>query len=326
MAKKNANTNTKADATAERLKTQRAVYDFFVEHYTTQEAFESSQVGALTGWKKRTLETYWSKQFKPILVPAGPGKWRVSEGWRNYATWEKFQGLVTQVRGIGSSDYSLLLHDSVLIYEFFMPLTNETQLRGSLDGLFYRDSIINRLKGMELAKLQEQFPSENGEAEPDYFLRLSDWISTKFSGYSISTVNGRFRAEDICEMVEAAKMEKAGRRYLIDETTAIVRFIFPCGKPLVHSPPEATEPFDEPDAPEPDDEAKGEARRIRWFFKALFVRTIIQVVNAEAEIWMVESGMRSRLHIWKVAEETKAAAAEADNDERDLFEDSNPTS
>jgi hypothetical protein len=315
MAKK----SPKSNANADKLKTQRAVYDFFVEHYTTQEAFEPEQVRALTGWKKRTLETYWSKQFKAILVPAGPGKWRVSEGWRNYAAWEKFRPLVTQVRGPASSDYSLLLHDSVLIYEFFMPLTNEAHLRGSLDGLFYRDTVINRLKGMELSKLHEQFPAESGETEDAYFLRLSEWISKKFVGYSISTVSGRFRAEDICEMVEAAKMEKAGRRYLIDEQTAVVRFIFPCGKPLVHPPPEATEPFDEPDAPETDEKVKIEARRIRWFFKALFVRTIIQVVNAEAEIWMVESGMRNRLHIWKVEESTRAAAAAAEDEEANLF-------
>jgi hypothetical protein len=40
--------------------------------------------------------------------------------------------------------------------------------------------------------------------------------------------------------------------------------------------------------------------RLRWAFGVLFVQSIVQVVNGEAEIWMVESGMRSRLHIWKV--------------------------
>lgn len=48
---------------------------------------------------------------------------------------------------------------------------------------------------------------------------------------------------------------------------------------------------------EPED-----AATIRWFFRALFVQSILQVVNGEDEIWMVESGMRNRLHIWRVEE------------------------
>ena len=67
------------------------------------------------------------------------------------------------------------------------------------------------------------------------------------------------------------------RRYLIDETTAVTRFIFPC-----ESPPEVN--------------------NVRWFFDRLFVRSIIEVVNGEDEIWMVESGLRNRLHIWRIEE------------------------
>ena len=73
--------------------------------------------------------------------------------------------------------------------------------------------------------------------------------------------------------MSAADLGRAIGRYLIDETTAIVRFIFPCDE---------------------DEEA------VRWFFNTLFVESIIQVVNGEAEIWMVESGMQNRLHIWRV--------------------------
>ncbi len=79
---------------------------------------------------------------------------------------------------------------------------------------------------------------------------------------------------DMCTRVQAAEIEKR-RRYLIDETTAVTRFIFPCE--------------------DPDD-----AELVRWFFWTLFVKSIIEVVNGEEEIWMVESGMRNRLHIWRV--------------------------
>ena len=69
--------------------------------------------------------------------------------------------------------------------------------------------------------------------------------------------------------------EKQGYRYLVDETTAVTRFIFPCG------------------APE-------EADQVRYLFEALFVESIIQLINAEDEIWMVESGDQNRVHIWSV--------------------------
>ena len=186
-----------SEAAEKKLKDQRAVFDFFVQKYASQEPFNQEDVQPLTSWKKKTLGTYWSKQFRPFLVPAGPNAWRVGEGWRNYSTWDKFKAHVTQVRGLASADYSLMLHDSLLIYEFFMPLTNETQLRTSLDALFYRDTVINRLKGMDGVQLQAQFPHAEAETQDAYLFRLSEWVSKKFLGYSISTVSGRFRVEEI---------------------------------------------------------------------------------------------------------------------------------
>lgn len=70
----------------------------------------------------------------------------------------------------------------------------------------------------------------------------------------------------------------------MDETTAVTRFIFPC-------------------------EDKAEAAIVSYFFHELFVKGIIQVVNGEDEIWMVESGMENRLHIWRVSE--SAASVDA---------------
>lgn len=65
-------------------------------------------------------------------------------------------------------------------------------------------------------------------------------------------------------------------RYLIDETTAVTRFIFPC-------------------------ENDTEADQVEFFFTNLFVRAIIEVVNGEDEIWMVETGLKNQLHIWRVS-------------------------
>jgi hypothetical protein len=48
-----------------------------------------------------------------------------------------------------------------------------------------------------------------------------------------------------------------------------------------------------------------EAEAIRWFFYALFVQSIVQVINGEEEIWMVESGTHNRLLKWKVEGDTE---------------------
>lgn len=57
------------------------------------------------------------------------------------------------------------------------------------------------------------------------------------------------------------------------------------------------------------------------------MRTIIQLINAEDQIWMVESGIRNRVHIWRVDGEDddggytegEADQEEPDGDEPDLL-------
>jgi hypothetical protein len=285
-----------------RTDNQRKVFEFFIERFKSQKPFTKKEVEAVTNWQGKSFPTYWSKQFKQFVVPAGGNVFRVSEAFRPFARWEVFQQHVTQVRRV-SSDYTLLVHDSVLIFEFFMPLTNETHLRNALDALFYKDTILARLRAIDLKTLRNQFPAQDGEATEGYLDRLCEWIAKRFQGYSITTVSGRFRALKLMSMTQAATVEENGDRYLIDETTAIVRFIFPCGQPRRISPAPAQD-FDIPEPATNDPTGVAEANEIRWFFNALFVQSIIQVVNGEAEIWLVESGMRNRLHIWRVEADT----------------------
>ena len=42
-----------------------------------------------------------------------------------------------------------------------------------------------------------------------------------------------------------------------------------------------------------------EANQIKFLFKKLFVKKVLEVVHEENEIWMLESGLRAKLHIWK---------------------------
>ena len=134
---------------------QRKVFEFFVERFKSQEPFTKKQVGAVTNWQGKSFPTYWSKQFARFVVPAGGNLFRVSEGFRPLARWETFRQHVTQVRG--SSDYTLSVRDSVLVFEFFMPLTNENHLRTALDALFYKDTIIRRLRATGVNKTARAF-------------------------------------------------------------------------------------------------------------------------------------------------------------------------
>lgn len=67
----------------------------------------------------------------------------------------------------------------------------------------------------------------------------------------------------------------AGRRYLVDETTAVTRFVFPCNQ--------------------------DEGDKVRFLFKELFINPITEQVSGEDEIWVVESGTRNKVHVWKPA-------------------------
>lgn len=259
------------------LEKQELAFEFFCEHLESQAVFEKEDLRAATDWTDAAVNTYWSKQFRPFVRRVGSDQYRVSEAFRPFATWERFRQHVTQVRHVTATDYKYSPYDSVLVYEFFMPLTNEAALRGTLDALFYKDTILSKLRACKIVDLEAQIERESGAGEDVYLERLCAWVGERFVGYSISHVSGRFRSEDICTRAEAAEIEK-NRRYLIDETTAVTRFIFPCSN-------------------------SEDADRVRWFFQKLFIDSIIDVVNGEDEIWMVESGMRNRLHIWKVEKE-----------------------
>jgi hypothetical protein len=233
-----------------------------------------------------------------LVAPLGGGSYRVREVFRRFTTWERFQAHVTQTRHV-AADYTASTFDTVLLFEFFMPLTNEGYLRTALDALFYKDSIMARLKSAGAEKVKAHFPIKEGEVETAYLERVCVWISCKFVGYSISHVNGRYRAGELKSMQGAHEaVSKVSGRYLVDETTAIVRFIFPCGKPTENKFLSTGDYFEKLPG-DGEAETEDEAARIRWFFYILFVQSIVEIVNGEDEIWLLESGFKNKLHIWK---------------------------
>ncbi len=192
-------------------------------------------------------------------------------------------------------DFKYETFENVIIYEFFMPLTNERLLRSALDDMFYKDTVIARLKNIPKLELDAYFPIANKENGGEYIERLCDWISKRFVGYSIDTVSGRLKAGALKTYSEAGNLLSKGHPYLIDETTAIVRFIFPVGSSMFED-----SDFELQHSLKVDKEnIYKEANQIKFLFKKLFVKKILEVVHAENEIWMLESGLRAKLHVWE---------------------------
>ena len=284
----------------EKTKNHQLVFEFLLAKFHSHEAFTQQQCyGAVPNLTAGSMRTYWSKWIKHFLMKTENGEFRVTEAFRPYATWDSFRKHVsTQVRRT-FSDYTALTYDNLIVYDFLMPLSNEGHLRTALDALFYKDTVLARLKTIPHGDLTKRFSIDPGESHEVYLDRVCDWTADQFGGYSISHVSGRFRAAPLATMADVANYQKLSGRYLIDETTAVVRFIFPCGTPRRQKTPISSSKFDEDDYEYPEQEP-ADAATIRWFFRVLFVQSILQVVNGEDEIWMVESGIRNRLHIWRM--------------------------
>lgn len=253
--------------------TQRAAFRFLREHLQSQQPFTKDEFIAVTGWDKPgTLDTYLRKQYKGLIEAVDDTHYRVTDAFWRFATWRKFRAHVTQVRRV-ITDYEPK-KSLILIYDFLMPLSNEEHLRMNLDALFYKDRLIARLRAIGLATLADVFPREN-ETDDEYLDQMLSFIGDRFAGYSVSHVDGRFRGAKLLTHEDAAKLEQRGDRYLIDETTAVARFIFPY---------------------QDDDELA----KITYLFEILFIRSIIQLVSGEEQIWMVQSGSAGdQLHIWE---------------------------
>src|ERR1051326_6587083 len=116
---------------------QRQAYQFLLDKFGKDETFAKLEFQAATGWPDASFNTYWSKQFKPLLVAGRDGEYRVGDVFWRFTGWDQFQQHVTQVRRT-AAEYTVFTHERVILFEFFMPLSNENYLRTALDSLFYR--------------------------------------------------------------------------------------------------------------------------------------------------------------------------------------------
>ncbi len=278
---------------------QEKAYVFLKEKFYTQDRFTKKEFSNYVDWGKN-LDTYWSKKIKTLLIK-DKELYRVSEVFRRVLTREKFEKHISQSSQV-SSDFKTYSYKTVILFDFFLPLANELFLREALDALFYKDSVLRRLKSVPIEKLLNKFIKKESQTIDSYYVEICNFISEKFGGYSITHVNGRFRADVLMTLGEVSeKMLSNGYKYLVDETTGIVRFIFPCGRTTESLFLSSENYYDDLLEESDEFEIKDEAEKIRWIFYVLFVQSIIEIINGEDEIWMLESGYRTRLHIWSKA-------------------------
>jgi hypothetical protein len=270
----------------------RKAYEFLKQHSTSKASFTVADLMRAAGWSKSTVRTYISKQYRDVLDARPDGTIKVKAEFQRMSL-EEFLQLTTQKRKIFAT-YERIRFQEVVSYEFLLPLTREDFLRKALDDLFYEDAVRQRISEIGLSKLEKKIDRISGETDEFYIKRICGLISEKFAGYSISHVNGRYRATDLTSREQAAKMLIYGERYIIDETTAAVRFIIPIENTKI------SESFDEIRLDVAlDPAAAKEISLIHFIFFNLFVETVVRNVKGEDAIWLLEETSHNRsLYVW----------------------------
>jgi hypothetical protein len=274
----------------------RLAYRFFQQKCASRDYFTVTDLMQATGWTKITVETYISKQFHDLLFFQPDRKIQVRPEFQRIDE-ETFLQIATQKRKI-FTEYQRLKYSEVVTYEFLLPLTREEQLHLALDDLFFEDAVQQRLYEIGLDRVKEWIPVVGMEQEAEYVHRVCQVVSDKFGGYSISHVSGRYRASALASRAQAAEMFANGKRYIIDETTASVRFIIPI---------EATRTTDLHGADQaisysakPGKKVVREIDLVRSLFFNLFVEAIVRMVKGEDVIWLVEeTGFNRSLYVWQ---------------------------
>ncbi|MDT7809815.1 MAG: hypothetical protein QOJ70_3628 [Acidobacteriota bacterium] len=254
------------------------------------------------GWAKSTVETYITKQWRDLVERLPDGKILVKPDFQRFSE-EQFLDLATQNRKVFSK-YRRVKYDDIVTYEFLLPLTREDQLRKALDELFYKDTVRHRLLEIGLTKAASFLPRGEEESDDEYIEKICGAVSRHFGGYSISHVSGRYRAANLTTRENAASMLIHDERYIIDETTASVRFIIPLEATMTAEPDSTSEGslFEPAQTSDIGKDVNKEISLVRFLFFDLFVEAIVRMVKEEDEIWLVEEAAGSRiLYAWRRA-------------------------
>jgi hypothetical protein len=241
---------------------QRAAYRFLRQKAGDQSPFTAADLERVAGWKRSAFDTYKTKHLRDYI--SGKGPFTIHPKFRR-VTEVEFGEIVGQSRTSVARFQHVVVHTAVR-YEFLLPLTNERRLREALDELFYRETLEWRAREIGRDELSQIIPAQSSESDEAYYRRVAERVGSLLGGYSIGHVDGRFRASPLLTYEEAARVLADRGRYLVDETTAVVRFILPIAESRqVHG-----SAFDV-GAPPPDDDISVHIDEARRLFIAFFV-------------------------------------------------------
>lgn len=268
----------------------KRAFEFLIERAQERKSFSVEQFSTETGWSIPETRERIINRLSDLIYQEGERFFAKPEILR--VRFDDFKELLDQKKRL-FSDYVLEISSSILIYEFFMPLTREDRLREALDNLFYRDTIEQRIQEIGISRIRAGLKLSPDYSEDKIRDMVFDFIESTISGYSIYLVNGRYRADVLASREEAVSRPFASGPYIVEETTAIVRFILPvetdAGK------------FEHGKILEPASAVSGTQKRaelLSWLFLNFFAEALIRVVQKEDEIWLLESGMRSAFYRW----------------------------
>lgn len=266
-------------------------FNFLRAKAESGETFTLDELVAASGWTVLNTTTNISKRIGEFVVPVGAECYRAKAVILRVRPHE-YESLFTQ-KNLLFGNYRRLLFPHVITYDFFLPLSREARLREGLDNLFYVEAIEQRLREIPVSSIEMGFPRLPDESDEKLRDRVRAQVGVVFVGYSISHVNGRFRDGKLLSRTEAAKRVRDKGPYLVDETTAVVRFIMRCGSSQCE--------WSVDDAPLTPNEAnlEQEAAQIEWIFFNIFAEAVVKQVNYEDEIWLLEGGLRNRLIVWE---------------------------
>jgi hypothetical protein len=186
---------------SDRAENQRKSYEFLRRKFEDGSPFSEREFFQASGFTKGSFKTYWTKHFRTLLKSLPDRMFVVRGVFRQFRTFEEFRDrVVTQNRSL-AREYCPRSFPGVLIFEFFMPLRNEEALRGTLDALFFRDTVLSRIRRSK-AELTQKFAVFPDEQDEEFLERLCIVAGEKFGGYSIDHCSGRFRVGDLKSKAE----------------------------------------------------------------------------------------------------------------------------
>lgn len=265
-------------------------FDFLTEHARNGMPFSLGELSNATGWTAKNTKTNLGKRLKDVVQKKEEKFYAKPEILR--VRLEDFKDLFRQKQRL-FTDYFLKVTPSVLVYEFFMPLSREDRLREALDNLFYLDTVEQRIREIGITQIRQGLKLPGSCSDEEIRRLVIDFVENTIGGYSLYLVNGRFRASSLATREKVVARPFAYGPYIVDETTAVVRFILPVD--TGQKPPVQMSLF-EPAQMATDTTERSE--QMRWLFLNFFAEVVTHVVRKEDEIWLLETGMRSALYRW----------------------------